>query len=72
MTANSAGVSMANWKRLTNVENQKVDVNLDNVAYIEPQTNGAWIHFVGGRISEGRTFALGAKETPDAIKAIPA
>jgi hypothetical protein len=33
MTANLAGVSMANWKRLTNVENQKVDVNLDNVAY---------------------------------------
>jgi hypothetical protein len=49
MTANLAGVSMANWKRLTNVENQKVDVNLDNVAYIEPQTDGAWIHFVGGR-----------------------
>ena len=54
---------MATWKRLTSVENQKVDVNMDNIAYIEPQTDGgAWIHFVGGRISEGRTFALGVKE----------
>jgi hypothetical protein len=70
MTANLAGVSMANWKRLTNVENQKVDVNLDNVAYIEPQTDGAWIHFVGGRISEGRTFALGVKETPETIRLV--
>jgi hypothetical protein len=60
---------MSAWKRLTNVEDQKVDVNMDNIAYIEPQTNGgAWIHFVGGRISEGRTFALGVKETPDAIR----
>ena len=60
---------MATWKRLTSVENQKVDVNMDNIAYIEPQTDGgAWIHFVGGRISEGRTFALGVKETPDAIR----
>ena len=59
---------MATWKRLTNVENQKVDVNLDDIAYIEPQTDGgAWIHFVGGRISEGRNFALAVKETPDAI-----
>jgi len=63
---------MTNWKRLTNIENQKVDVNLDNVAYIEPQIDGAWIHFVGGRISEGRTFALGVKETPDAINVISA
>jgi hypothetical protein len=48
---NFAGISKwANWKRLTNVENQKVDVNLDDVAYIEPQINGAWLHFVGGRI----------------------
>jgi len=60
---------MATWKRLTNVEGQKVDVNLDAVAYIEPQTDGgSWIHFVGGRISEGRTFALGVSETPDAIR----
>jgi hypothetical protein len=59
---------MTTWKRLTNVENQKVDVNMDNIAYIEPQTDGAWIHFVGGRISEGRTFALAVKETPDAIR----
>jgi len=28
---------MATWKRLTNVENQKVGVNMDNIAYIEPQ-----------------------------------
>jgi hypothetical protein len=60
---------MANWKRLTNVEGQKVDINLDAVAYIEPQTDGgSWIHFVGGRISEGRTFALGVKETLDIIR----
>jgi len=60
---------MAIWKRLTNVEGQKVDVNLDAAAYIEPQTDGgSWIHFVGGRISEGRTFALGVRETPDAIR----
>ena len=64
------GVNMATWKRLTNVENQKVAVNLGNVAYVESQTDGgAWIHFVGGRISEGRTFALGVKETPDTIRA---
>ena len=62
------GLNMATWKRLTSVENQKVDVNMDNIAYIEPQTDGAWIHFVGGRISEGRTFALAVKETPDAIR----
>jgi hypothetical protein len=61
---------MANWKRLTNVEGQKVDINLDAVAYIEPQTDGgSWIHFVGGRINEGRTFALGVKETLDIIRA---
>jgi hypothetical protein len=60
---------MATWKRLTNVENQKADVNMDSISYIEPHTDGgAWIHFVGGRISEGRTFALGVKESPDAIR----
>jgi hypothetical protein len=64
---------MATWKRLTNVEGQKVDINLDAVAYIEPQTDGgSWIHFVGGRISEGRTFALAVKETPDAIRVVAA
>jgi len=60
---------MATWKRLTNAEGQRVDVNLDAVAYIEPQTDGgSWIHFVGGRITEGRTFALAVKEMPDAIR----
>jgi hypothetical protein len=64
---------MATWKRLTNVEGQMVDVNFDAVAYIEPQTDGgSWIHFVGGRISEGRTFALAVKETPDAIRVVAA
>jgi hypothetical protein len=64
---------MATWKRLTNVEGQKVDINLDAVAYIEPQTDGgSWIHFVGGRISEGRTFALAVLEPPDAIRIIAA
>ena len=48
-------------------------LTLDAVAYIEPQTDGgSWIHFVGGRISEGRTFALAVKETPDAIRVVAA
>ena len=67
------GVEMATWKRLTNIEGQRVDVNFDAVAYIEPQTDGgSWIHFVGGRISEGRTFAHAVKETPDAIRVVAA
>lgn len=47
------GFNMATWKRLTNVENQKVDVNMDNVA-MSITDGGAWIHFVDGRINEAR------------------
>ena len=34
------GFNMATWKRLTNVENQKVDVNMDNVAYVDNRWRG--------------------------------
>ena len=60
---------MANGNSVTNVKIKRIDVIWKTIVYIEPQTDGgAWIHFVGGRLSEGRNFALAVKETPDAIR----
>jgi len=55
------GLKMATWKRLTDTNQRKIDVNVDSVAYFQPFEKHTSIHFIGG---EPR---INVKETPDQI-----
>ena|GEM_PF-1680392 len=57
----SKGLQMATWKRLTDTNQRKIDVNVDSVAYLHPFEKHTSIHFVGG---EPR---INVRETPDQI-----
>jgi hypothetical protein len=52
---------MATWKRLTDTNQRKIDVNLDSVAYLQPFEKHTSIHFLGGEAS------INVTETPDQI-----
>jgi hypothetical protein len=56
---------MAHWKRLTNLDSRKVDVNLENAAYIIGYDDHTAIYFAAG-ISDD-FLVIKVKETPDAI-----
>jgi hypothetical protein len=56
---------VANWKRLTNTDGMKVDVNMDNVAYIQGLEDYTLINFVAGR-GDG-VLSVAVTEKPDAI-----
>jgi hypothetical protein len=56
---------MAHWKRLTSSDGSKVDVNLDNVAYIQRYGDYTTVTFSAGR-GDG-TISVTVKETPDEI-----
>jgi len=43
----SKGLQMATWKRLTDTNQRKIDVNVDSVAYLHPFEKHTSIHFVG-------------------------
>ena len=52
---------MATWKRLTDTNQRKIDVNVDSIAYLQPFEKHTSIHFIGG---EAR---INVRETPDQI-----
>jgi hypothetical protein len=60
---------MAIWKRLTDVSGANVDVNLENVAYIQDLGDYRLMVFIGGRGEEGRLLAIGVKESTNEIHA---
>ena len=60
---------MAIWKRLTDVSGANVDVNLENVAYIQDLGDYRLMVFVGGRGDEGQLLAIGVKESANEIHA---
>jgi hypothetical protein len=57
----SRGLKMATWKRLTDTNQRKIDVNIDSIAYLHPFEKHTSIHFIGG---EAR---INVRETPDQI-----
>jgi hypothetical protein len=61
---------MAHWKRLTNNEDFKVDVNMDAVAYMMNVKDHAVLWFAGGR-GDGKFLSLSLKETPDEVHKAP-
>ena len=58
---------MAHWKRLTEVDNISIDVNMDAVAYMRGLDIYTEITFVGGISDERRVLAISVKEKPDQI-----
>ena len=56
---------MASWRRLTNMNGVRVDVNLDNVAYMHRVGEDTEMIFVGGR--SDHFLVLVVKESPDDI-----
>ena len=59
--AQTKGLKMATWKRLTDTNQRKIDVNVDSIAYLHPFEKHTSIHFIGG---EAR---INVRETPDQI-----
>jgi hypothetical protein len=58
---------MATWKRLTGPDGNKVDVNMDMVAYMIRYEDTTRIAFSGGRSDEGNIQIMIVKEKPDEI-----
>ncbi len=58
---------MAHWKRLTGMDGDQMDVNMETVAYLHALKDHTVVCFVGGRSAEGRAMVIGVKETTDAI-----
>ncbi len=56
---------MAHWKRLTNLDSRKVDVNLENAAYMIGYDDHTAIFFAAG-ISDN-FLVITVKETPHEI-----
>ena len=57
---------MAHWKRLTEVDNISIDVNMDAVAYMRGLDTYTEITFVGGISDERRVLAISERK-PDQI-----
>jgi hypothetical protein len=62
---------MATWKRLTRTGSlaEKVDVNLEGIAYMQWYDDATTIVFMGS--SGDRLINLAVKENPDDIHAMP-
>jgi hypothetical protein len=58
---------MANWKRATESDGTSVDINVDNVAFMNRRGGTTSIYFIGGRSDSGSAPSLSVKETPDEI-----
>ena len=56
---------MAHWKRLTNPDSRKVDVNLDNAAYMIAYDDHTSICFAAGKSDD--FLVINVKETPHDI-----
>ena len=61
---NQGGLNVATWKRLTGVGDQTLNVNIDNIAFMEQFANSTKLNFAG---SEEHTLSV--KETPDEVLA---
>jgi hypothetical protein len=53
---------MAEWKRLTAIAGHPVNVNMDQVAFIECSQDVTELHFISGAHPEG-TVILGVRES---------
>ena len=49
---------MATWKRLTDIEKSRIEIDLDTIAFMYSNGNGTEIHF-----SSGHTLTV--RESPD-------
>jgi hypothetical protein len=56
---------MAHWKRLTDLDNRKVDVNLENAAYMIEYDDQTAIYFAAGE--SDNFLVIKVKETPTEI-----
>jgi hypothetical protein len=51
---------MATWKRLTDIEKSRIEIDLDTIAFMYSNGNGTEIHF-----SSGQTLTV--RESPEAV-----
>jgi hypothetical protein len=59
------GTAMANWKKLTSVDNATVYINIDNVAYIRKYRDHTTIYFT---VQKGEFLAnVSVRESPETI-----
>jgi hypothetical protein len=59
--------SMAEWKRLTAIAGHPVNVNMDQVAFIECSQDVTELHFISGAHPQG-TVILGVRENLEHMK----
>jgi len=57
---------MATWKRFTDHSGSEVDVNIDQVAYIQRHGDLTNLCF-GGGLGNGSMMVISVKETPDRV-----
>jgi hypothetical protein len=62
--------SMAEWKRLTAIAGNPVDVNMDQVAFIECSQDVTELHFISDAHPKG-TVILGVRENLEDISMMP-
>ncbi|MGA7083460.1 MAG: hypothetical protein WB005_09840, partial [Pseudolabrys sp.] len=53
-------LNMATWKRLTDIEKSRIEIDLDTIAFMYSNGNGTEIHF-----SSGHTLTV--RESPEAV-----
>jgi hypothetical protein len=58
---------MAEWKRLTNIPGHPVDVNMDQVAFIECPQGVTELHFINDAAGPKGTVILNVRESLDDI-----
>jgi hypothetical protein len=61
---------MAEWKRLTAIAGHPVDVNMDQVAFIECSQDVTELHFISDAHPKG-TVILGVRENLEDINMMP-
>jgi hypothetical protein len=61
---------MALWKRLTTADGRPVDVNIDQVAYVQQLPAGTYTELVFAGAKGDNGLTLSVKETPEAIRSM--